>query len=239
MKAIVFTLFFVGVLNPVWACDTHSADIIGAAKSDDGKFSYCEYHYVNPSQTKVDYRLLDGSLIASKTIDYSKSQVAPDVDQRDKRSGEWRSVVKQGDSYQLFYQKASGENIETNKVTVKENAIVDAGFDPLIRQEWQSLIDGSKSTFEFVSPVHGKAVTLQVVKPSSDTQCGPHPYDKDSQLCLTIKVNNLLIRAFADPLYLTYDRNSKRLVRFSGVVNINDNEANDVSATIDYRYTSG
>ena len=77
--------------------------ILGVAKASAAASDvlYCEFHYqTDDKHGQVDY-VKDGKKIATKTVDYSASLFAPNIEQKDYRSGELRAAKLQKTSKAL------------------------------------------------------------------------------------------------------------------------------------------
>ena len=57
-----------------------------------------------------------------------------------------------------------------------------------------------------------------------------------AQVCLQIELDSWLLGMLVDPFELTYDRGSRRLLRFTGVSNLKDGEGQSQQVDIHYRY---
>jgi len=218
------------------------ADITGIAISHGtGKPLYCEYHYSSPDNiiTTVEYWDDKQQLIVKKKLDFSTGLASPSVDQQDFRHGERRQVSKQSDDWLLRYQPANREGVTTPVVDkvlrTKKPIVVDAGFDKIVRQQWDVLVSGKAKVFRFASPIHGRTISLRV-KRRQQERCLSRQYDQQKQICYVIQPQSTLLRWFAKPLALVYDKATRRLLMFSGVVNITSDEGGDLSAAVYYQY---
>lgn len=232
-------------LLPVFAfagclLDTQDVNIVALAENRAGQLLYCEYHYSEADQRKVLYVGPSGQIIATKLIDQTLSDIAPNIVQLDQRSGERREVRQLastiGSTFQLIYQKNRNTSAEQDTVTLKGDVIVDAGFDPFVREHWDELITDEVQRFNFIAPGRSDAIRLKLVPSPKASQCGQDTIDPKQALCLTLKVSNLVIGLFADNIYLTYDRSSKKLITYQGLVNLTDERGGSLSAILRYKY---
>ena len=225
-------------------CPTkQAAAIVGQAVTinDPSQLLYCEYHFLEPKlkRAKVEYYDEQQQLIALKTVDYSVSDIAPNVEQNDYRNGELRSAIFLPDThqYRVTYlpQRSDAGALVTTKLKAKENSIVDAGFDNAIRQQWEVLIGGDRAIFAFITPPSQDDFDLQV-QLSNASVCEQQRYNKDTAVCFIVKSTSSFLNLFIKPIALIYDKQSQRLLTFSGGVNLVDNDGDSQQATITYRY---
>ncbi len=219
-----------------------SAWLIGTAFSAaDRTPLYREVHLSDDPTSSLSSRVLyvdlDGDVIADKTLDHSQSLTAPAI----------RKINFRNDSMVLSEYPADGS--EAIKVSFKKNAdtpaeskifrsnplpLVDAGFDPFIRQNWSALEDGRRLVAEFLVPSRLTTFKLGITTVPLN-EC-------DSELstatCFLVKPAGIFRVAglFVDPLRLLYDRQSKRILRFEGLGNIPDENGDNRNIIIEYDY---
>lgn len=194
-----------------------------------GRLIYCEYHLpAKGAQRRVLYYSPSGHRIAEKQLNGVNSTV-PGVVQRDYRHGEERIVNPRGGQVELRYRKNSNSAWDTALISSARVEVADAGFDNFVRDNWGRLAGGETVSFEFASPVHGRSVRLRA-RQITCRQPG------QNSLCLQVDLAQPLLRMFAGDLYLVYDRPTRRLTLFEGVVNLLDHRADSQRLQIRYRY---
>ena len=228
-------------------CDINSgADIIGAVMDKDNKEPlYCEYHYDKDEagtslSSVVKYIDTEGQQIAEKQLNYDFMSLAPDVLQQDSRQGELRSIQysEENNHFLLEYQKNTDSEKKSAAVKIQEDGlpvVADAGFDRFIRESWDPLLSKQPVSFSFLSPVHTRNIDLRVkiVEPEN---CGDLEFNAEESACFTVRPKSSVLKMFAKPLHLIYDKSSRRLSVFSGVVNLVDTEGRAQAANIYYWY---
>jgi hypothetical protein len=243
---------------PQYKYPNKKANIIGMVRDlESNNLLYCEYHIfenegepnTSYKKTNVEYRAKDQQLIATKKVDYSPGLTRPNVVQLDKRNNELRSsinnlingsanigkVSEKAEMVDVNYRKPNTEQVEFAAIELEDMLVIDAGFDEAVKVNWNTLTDGKKLIIDFLSPVHLRTIKL-TVKQSNDQDCYNDAYDNKIQACFLISPSNMLLNLFVKPLALTYDRASKRLLRFKGDVNITDAQGDTQSAVIQYYY---
>lgn len=194
-----------------------------------GRLVYCEYHLpVKGTQRRVLYYSPAGHRIAEKQLSGVNSTL-PGVVQQDYRHGEQRIVNPAGEQVELRYREKTNSDWEIALLPAAEVEVADAGFDVFVRDKWRQLADGQTVSFTFASPVHGRSVRLR----ARQVACRQ---PDDASLCLQVDLAQPLLRMFAGNLYLVYDRPTRRLTLFEGVVNLLDNRAESQRLQIFYRY---
>ncbi|GAA5442417.1 hypothetical protein Misp06_00591 [Microbulbifer sp. NBRC 101763] len=198
---------------------------------------YCEYYLpAENGQVQVLYFSAQGQLFAKKTLlDHTGNPhggtTMPEVIQTDLRHGEVREVRREQGQWLMRYRK-SGQTGWKSVMRERESIdVVDAGFDVYVREHWQALVRGDVLKFNFASPMHGRAIKLRARK----VACNQNQLENT---CIRVDVAQPLLRLFAGDLDLVYDKVSRKLLRFEGVVNILDSRAQSQRLKIFYQYQS-
>lgn len=230
-------------------CDMASgANIIGLAIDRTNQMPlYCEYHFEEYQEdtlqgSVVKYIDTDNQQIAEKQLDYEFSPFAPNVTQKDNRQGELRHLQysKDGNRFLLEYKKnqeAEKKSVFAEAQTGELPMVADAGFDQFVKGNWQQLIVGQAISFSFLSPIHTRTIDL-TIKIADRKSCGGIALDTEQLACFTVKPKSSMLRLFAKPLYLVYNKSSQRIAVFSGVVNLVNAEGKPKVADIYYWYKS-
>lgn len=254
-RGIVIALCCVLSISKVNACPQQpNADIIGEATDLKSKqFLYCEYHFLSDKQSIVIYRNSNSEKIAEKTVNYLRSNLAPDIQQTDFRHCE-SIVVTQSQplagssvsdsvlAYRVSYRKANSDDVKVKTIRSKPpmKTIVDAGFDNAIRYYWNDLQSTGSATFSFLVPARLKTVTLKVVKMAME-QCESladldKRYAHDEHDCYRVYPKSAVLRLFVSPLTLVYQIDNQQLMFFSGNSNITNDNGKGQKVAINYRY---
>lgn len=204
---------------------------------------------------------LASALAASAAVEPSANRAPPaDIvgEAQDRRSGEllyreYYTCTDEGLRCSVEYRDAAGERIafKTLDYTVARHAplvvfedfrhdrqvqlqlapaddlVVDAGFDNYVRSRWAELSAGQTVTFRLRIVDADKPFRMRA------KQVGDCPSE---QLCLRVEVDSWLLGLVAPTIDLVYDRDSRQLLRFSGVSNIRSAEDKSQQVDIAYRY---
>ncbi|MEX2962294.1 hypothetical protein [Microbulbifer sp. TYP-18] len=200
-----------------------------ATSLDSGEIQYCEYHLpsVNNSR-RVLYYSASGHKIAEKYVT-GIDNTRPQFQQHDIRQGEERQISLQGQRLKLAYRKNATAPWQFSLISARDVDVADAGFDVFVREQWAHLAAGRTVQFQFASPLHGRSIKLRARKipcRESDTP----------SLCLKVDLAQPLLRIFVGDLYLVYDKASRRLRLFEGVVNLLSDSGISQRLTIHYSY---
>lgn len=194
---------------------------------------YCEKHRLQrrngePYRRTVSYFDASGKLIAKKENQYFSNPAAPDFRLQDlRRHYHEQARYKDDGSLLLILQEDSAAEEQKTRLTdLPENLVIDAGFDEFVRRHWQSLLSGKEVSFSFASAARQDLVNFRLEKTSLD----------ERQLVLSMRLKSRLLAWLLDPIELTYERDSQRLLRYRGLSNIMDNSGNTYLADIRYEY---
>jgi|GEM_PF-1042623 len=216
---------------------------IGTAwTSDKSAVLYYEYHFAeNPDlqlSTRVQYRRADGSVFAEKTIDYSRSLTAPDIQHIDYRNTARITTELTDDTraamIRVGFQAHDSPRYREEMLAHRESVVVDAGFDPFVCKHWESLITGESVSAGMLVPSRLDTVRVSLTKTDA-SHCDQAATDV---YCFVIRPAGILraVGWLVDPIYIGYDPQSKRLKVFDGISNLrNDNgEPQNVLITFEY-----
>lgn len=179
------------------------------------------------SQTRVQYFSAAGKLLAEKRLDFTRSPHAPDVSSKDFRLDSALKISTQDNTTNVQSQRKGRKSIDA-AVVVKDNLVIDAGFDPFIQNQWDSLLAQEEVKFRFLVPSRKAAVKLKL----NTRSCSAN----EDRVCFRIKAANWLIAAVLPPIDLEYDIASQRLMRFTGLGQLPDHAGKGQKVDIHYRY---
>lgn len=231
-------------LNSSTALSSSEIHYIGEAYSLDDSIIllYREEHHLllqagKPVQRQVNYYSAEGELIASKENWYRTAATQPDFILTDFRTG-YREEAKSNpvnntNTLVLTLTENQGtENQKTEKTQLSEfdyELVIDAGFDDFIRKHWDALLAGDAIPFSFASVARQTSVNFEVqirkaVKPG------------DTLLKLEMTLRSSLLSWLMSPIKLDYDLSNKRLLRYRGLSNLQDDQGSGQQVDIRYRY---
>lgn len=204
--------------------------VIGSAYDPkSGALFYTEEH-VKPSPTEhqVVYKEVSGEVFAVKELRYHVQASAPSFKQTNERNGEITQVERiSAGQMKITYISKTGARAKVDTIDVDKRLIIDAGFDPFVRENWQTLDQGDDIEVDFLVATRQFKAPFLVEK--TDCIAGV-----EGAFCLLIKPNAWWVKLAVDPIFIAYDRRTQNLLRYLGRGNIS--EANGDYLTVDIRY---
>ncbi len=220
-KSIAAALIALACL-PVIAAETWTGT---AYLADGGAPAYGEVHYLLGDERLVVYTCPDGNPFARKTIHEGSDAQAPDFSLRDARWGYREGMRGSGEAREAFVQRAPDQAEKSAPLDLPPDGVVDAGFDAYVRRHWDALAHGDTLSFKFLVPSKRTfyAFNLRRFDASSDAA---H---------LTVRLSLGAWYAFLTPHFdVTYDRHTRRLLRFVGMSNIRDEKLKNLDVRIEF-----
>ena len=210
------------------------AVVLGVAQSlKNDRLMYCEWlvpDALSERSLLVYYTGSGGEVFAEKHLNFTQLE-KPEFVQRDFRSGERREISKSAEGWQLIYQEDSDSKVKVTQQRDQDIDVIDAGFDNVIRANWNKLSQTETVEFDFASEVLQRTIELRVLEKSLK-KCNAQ--EKEWR-CFFVESSNPFLRMFTGELTLLYDE-KKRLRRFEGAVNIRDAKQKKQKARINYFY---
>lgn len=171
----------------------------------------------------------DGTVWATRRVDFSKSQLVPDFEFEDVRTGYRLGAELRGaDSVRFFERDGASAPTMEKVIRIPGTAVVDAGFNNFVQSNWETLASGRKLYFNFGAPFAMDYYGFRVYKDGERREGG--------RRFMTVKldIDNFVIRLFLDPIVLTYDVDARRLVSYEGISNILDEGGESYIVRISY-----
>lgn len=259
-KCSIFKLLLISIVLALGAGAVSAKTQIrfqGEARDlDSGELLYREFYWLELGSDgqaltgKVEYRLPDDTVFASKELDYRGNPIAPSMQFSDSRAntnvrvlstpGEVALVASANASTNTNASTSANTNANTNEsAQTKEKktrlslssgqlVVVDAGFDQLVQLYWSSLLAGDALDFSFLVLSRASLIDFQIKLAEQTAQ----------QAFFEIKPRSRLISWFMEPIRLGYDLQTRRLLSFEGVTNIEKpgGGGDNHTASIHYQY---
>ncbi len=222
------------IAGPISAGDKIGETIGMAYDLETDEFLYSETHCVSEDSAKreVLYTDAEGTLMASKLLDYSSGVTTPSFVQHNLYSSEFIEVgFEQGMVSMAIIDADSREILKSAQAQPSQKLpiVIDAGFDSFVRQHWDSLVAGESHEFQFPLADRETLVELRIQR----LGCS---YSSQTDQCFRLDVANWLLRILVKPIELGYDQEARRLTRFRGLSNIGDANGNGLVVDIKYDY---
>ncbi|WP_163834630.1 hypothetical protein [Spartinivicinus ruber] len=192
---------------------------------------YQEHHQFNinqltqvPITDTVKYYGPNDQLLAKKTVNY-KLPKTPNIEFIDYRLNyQQRSQVI--DNTIIITEKVENKIITNTQTLLDKNTIVDAGFDSMIKLNWQPLTQDKNIKFRFIALFNGKSYGFVAKKIQQS----------EATVSFHLALDNMLLRWIADPIEVTYNKQTKRLLRYQGISNLLKNPDENYVVDISYTY---
>lgn len=165
----------------------------------------------------ITYLAPDGSVLGRKTLDFSADPFIP-LYRLELAGGsgfvEGISMIAR-DSLTLFRKRYQDAALTEEKVSRPEGATADSGFHNLVRDRFAQLMAGEKIQFHFAVATELDTFKFRGQR-IEDTTFEGRP-------AVRFRVQpDTLLRLLVDPLELTYDPGTRRLLEYRGISNLHD-----------------
>ncbi|MCG8672478.1 MAG: hypothetical protein MI867_23950 [Pseudomonadales bacterium] len=119
------------------------------------------------------------------------------------------------------------KTLNPSSLSVDKPLIADAGFDTFIKSHFDELMNG----------ISKKVVYLSAPRLSEIDFVISYEKTKDSLAIFSVYPDNFVIRWLVDPIRVSYDIKTKRLMRFEGLTNVPMTPKKNFIADINYQYS--
>jgi len=179
---------------------------------------YRERHWTRYEGSRASERLVlylcpDGTPFGRKRVDYRLSAQAPTFDFTDVRSG-YREGLRRSAGSALVWFRETGAAERSAMINVSR-LVVDAGFDPFIRNNWQALVADKTVTLSFAVPARLKSLDFKLRRVAQTSVAG------ESAQVFRLSLGGWL-GLIAPAIDVAYSQKSQRLLRFEGMSNLRD-----------------
>lgn len=196
----------------------------------------CSGNQFKPQSHRVEY--FDASSdapFAFKQLRYDRdnqpSLLRPGVEFVQPRFNERLTVGYDSGSVTIEWQSPAQE-FKQFRLDSNNSLVVDSGFDNLVRQNWQTVVEGGSVNFEFLAPTRGSYYGF-VLEPADSKS------DNDrirADHLIQIRPTSLFLRLIVEPILLGYNQQGA-LTHYSGLANIRLNQQENIQADIVYSVT--
>ena len=211
--------------------EVSAAQIIGYAydvKSKD--LLYTEHHQVKtPQDYDIVYKDPKGAVFATKSIDFSRSRITPSFQQTNELLGEQITVRPLEAGFEVAYQPDGESPQQQEQLAANPAMVIDAGFDGMIKQHWQTLTLGEAVDVDFLAPTELRTFRFRFKQ--ADCLAG----SAQDATCFSLSPRSWLVKLAVAPIIVAYNP-EQQLIRFTGRSNICDESGKYHTADIHYQY---
>lgn len=199
---------------------------------------YTENHHVVLGRTdlpvykevKSTYSSPDGTIFAELKSNFERSPTVPEIDFHDQRFN-YREFTKFETSDKLIIERTKQNAKKSTKIKVERNHLLGQAFHNFIVLNFEQLANEktSKNTqldFKFILPSLLTDYRFSITVDSFD----------DLTITFMTKPSSLFLAVLADPIRVTYDRKTKKLLRYQGLSNLDSPEGSSQLVDIQYKY---
>ncbi|MES2629493.1 MAG: hypothetical protein V4616_11045 [Bacteroidota bacterium] len=180
---------------------------------------YNEYHeeeWVDGKHvtTTTVYKNEKGVVMASRKLKFSQGSETPGYRLDVKKTGyyEGAEIIKSGVRVYAFDEEAKKES--SKMLEVPSPFVIDGGFNYFIKKRWESIVAGKTVSFYFVVPARLDYYHFRARKVSNLKEKG------HNAMLVILEPDNFVLRSIVQPIKVTYDLASKRILKYEGISNI-------------------
>jgi hypothetical protein len=227
--------FVLGILlGIIPALDTQQSYVGSAVARSGGMVLYAEEHeefYEDGRRIRLNtiFRSQEQGVLATRSVDFSRNPFLPDFVMEDRRTGYLEGAEMTTGGIRLFVRRNKLEGTRDAIIPLEKAMVVDAGFNNFIQAHWDSLIAGNKLFMKFGVPARLDSYGFRVYRDGETLVNGKRAF------LVKCDIDNFILRLFLDPIMLTYDSESRRLLVYEGISNISNERGENHVVKIMYQ----
>jgi hypothetical protein len=205
-----------------------------AFDKDDGQVLYRESHFLAMEggavrERLVLYRCADGTPFARKRVENAfASPWLPEFDMVDARLGYREGFSAKGQTPEVYVQEIGEDQPEREILDqIPQDLVGDAGFDGFVQDHWDELVAGETMHFKFLVPSRLDYMNFKVRQVREDR------IDDRPVRVFRLALGGLL-GLIVSGIDVSYDSQSRMLMRFEGLSNVRDADGDNYVARIDF-----
>jgi hypothetical protein len=181
------------------------------------------------SSIEVTYKNADGKEFAKSQSDFAQNTAVPSFVFEDSRHQLKQSLSWEDQKIRSTTQEG-GKILRNKLLDVLPTSVAGPGFHNYILKNWEALLAGKKIELDFIVPAKADkfAFKLKLDKEKSEGQT----------LVFSLLIDSFWLSPFVDKLQVSYDRQTKRLLTFQGLSNIQSELGKNQDVLIKYNYPS-
>ncbi|MFZ2234968.1 MAG: hypothetical protein WBP11_00760 [Dokdonella sp.] len=188
---------------------------------------YRESHWLDGANRTVLYRCPDGKPFARKKVTTDVQQSAPDFVTDDARDGYREGVRSEGSKHTVIFRAKKSSEERSEAIDKPDNAIIDAGFDAYVIENWDAMAVGASRKVQFLIPSRLGYTDFAITRRPDGKVSGEQA--RRYQLKLGAWYG------FALPqIDVAYAISGKRLLQYKGLGNIRNNDGDNLSVRVEF-----
>ncbi|MGQ1910409.1 hypothetical protein ACT3CE_11525 [Marinifilum sp. RC60d5] len=170
----------------------------------------------------------NGNEFAHRELNFRSSFQKPEYLLTDKRSGLLEEVIHLGSNqFNIRYRKNIDSKLKESNIYVPKPAVVDGGFNYYIKNNWDKLLDDKKLVFNYLSVAFQDYFTFRIYKADKQT-------NDPNIMLLKMECKQLFLRLMVKPIFVYYNLETRRIVKYDGISNIRDLNGISYKALLNY-----
>lgn len=200
----------------------------GDAYGPNGRLLFRETHYwyhddAGEARGFTLYACPDGRAFARRTSDYGTHPDTPDFALEIPQSA-YREGVRDENPQRIVYVQRNPTRPEQDApLPTAEHAVIDDGFNAYVGAHWDALLAGQYVPISYLVPSRHRYYRFRIVKVDDA---------KPDELRLRLQFDFWFGR-FLPHVYVTFDRDSRTLIRYEGISNIRDAAGDNVHVRVE------
>ena len=206
----------------------------GYARSPgESALSYIESYLDDPMNDTIRASYWsDQEIIGYKKVEFNNNANVPyyfeTVDYR--RSMGYQVSVRSNTATvrRIFLMSDGSETVNrTRTVEVDENTVIDAGFHRFVLANWDRLLNNKTVRLQFLQVDKARLLPLKI----TNSRCSI-----EGAACFKISLDNFILQGLAPKVELIYEKDTKRLLSYSGIGPITMRNGKGMPVEIFYEY---
>lgn len=235
MKSIMILIATALIMSSnIYASNYKNIVKSSAFELESGRFIYNELHveeYIkkNIYRSITEYVDPNGKIISKRIMNFDKDSTKPSFTLEDFQTGylEGAEVIETG-KVKVVFREDKSEKIETKILSIDEPFVIDGGLTYFFRKHWSSLSENKTIEFNFVVPSKLDYFKFRV------SNNGIKNISGFTGMELKLEPASFILRQFVDPILITYDLQTKKILLYKGISNVNNDNGKSYSVLIDY-----
>jgi hypothetical protein len=179
----------------------------------------------------IEYKDPDKAVFATKNINFEKYPPLPQFTTTDNRDGFMEGAEWKGDSFIIFSRRKFGDPVVSKTMKVLPSSAIDGGFDRFVRNNWDEIMNGQRITLSIYVPTELDFYPFAVYKVRDAVWRGR------KTTWIRMEIDQFILKQIIAPIDIEYDLETKRLIEYKGISNINGANGKSLKVWIEYNYT--
>lgn len=201
---------------------------------DSELFLYTENHKETFEENRIvksfiSYQDTNNIEFCTKEMTFNADSTKPNFVMKDKRDGYIEgSELLSDNRVRVFTRATFDDPIQEDTLEIDEEFVIDAGLTYFFRENWDELLSGEIISFYFVAPAKLNYFRFRVSKYDEPI------IDGREAMTIELELNNWLLRQFVSSVFISYDKETKKILKYEGISNINNDLGKSHFVKIDF-----